>query len=256
MDILIASSRGNYITEKLIKTHPHPENLHIYSESSLKLSDAIVQVPSIMKEINPHRHPTCHVYLIAGLCDVTYRDFDPAYSKNTVYEEVIFNEDQNDAFNRVSSTITELSDKIVSHGGTPCFATIIPSNLEIWNNIRLNQHKTAFLLHHPQYKDMQESMISVINRLNRFIMDTNNSKNMYTPLLADTIITNRGYNVPPRYHWNRMADGVHPGVSLIAKWVKRTVEAMSINRLRHTPTSYNLLADDSFSEIDQYFLNC
>ena len=148
MDLIIASSRGKEMKKRLNKLHPRSSNLKITVKSSLKLQDILDDLDRYMSAVKPHQMDKCHVYLMAGLCDVTYRDHDEEFYPNTPYDEVVFNETPEDAFHRVSQIILELTNRIAEKGATPIVATIVPSGLSSWNEIRLKQRKTAFLLHH------------------------------------------------------------------------------------------------------------
>lgn len=181
--------------------------------------------------INHHHHPsTCHVYFLAGLCDITYRDFDPNYSHNICYDEVSFTDSPDQTIFRLTNEINSISDHIISLGAKPCFATIVPSSLRAWNETRLEQQKTAFLLHHTQYDDMQANLISAISSINKHIIEVNNSNNMATPYIAETVMSNTGPNKPPRIHYKRLTDGVHPSPTLRDKWINKLVHAIKINR--------------------------
>ena len=123
-------------------------------------------------------------------------------------------------------------------GAAPVFCTIIPSSLRAWNNTRLKQHKTAFLIHHNHYEDMQHLMIQTIQDINSYITTYNREHHMKTPRTADTVIRNMGHG-QKRVQYQRLVDGVHapseekkiPGVkTLTEKWALKLTEAMWENK--------------------------
>ena len=247
MDVIICSSRGKKMRRRLRFLHPNSRKLIVYAASGLKLEQIRDWIQAYLKyHIPAHELPKCHVYLLAGICDVTYRDFDRCYRRGVKYDEVIFNESPEQAFSRVSTIITELSDKIAQVGAVPCFSTIVPCSLDTWNTMRLEDHKTAFLLHHPHYASMQANMIKAIDQINRFIVGLNSIHHMNTPLLASTIKTNKGKNRTPRVHYSRLVDGVHPSYDLSDLWADKIVKTMRDNR--YTVTCRQRVASSDSSE--------
>ena len=140
------------------------------------------------------------MYFLAGLCDLTFRDIDDQFWNNEPYEEVIFMESPMEAYARMTTLYESVSESVINNGATPCFSTIPPSNLNIWNEVRLNDHHaTSLLLHFHQYDDMQSNLIKAIEQINKFIVKLNGRNGMSTPFLASTIMD----NVPgaaPRVH--------------------------------------------------------
>ena len=230
MDIILASSRGKDMDVALGKIHKKPEKFRIMAKSGAELSDLVERVPSILRKCkDPSNY---HIYFLAGLCDITYRDHDSCYRVNEPYDEVLFMETPSEATNRVCKIIDSVAEKVLRAGAKPCFATIPPCSLNTWNNIRLNQYKTAFLLHHTHYEDMQSNLITSIIDINKYIVQTNTNNNMITPYLASTIVTNMGQNKPHRIHYSRLADGVHPTDALRDRWAEKLNKAIEDNRSR------------------------
>ena len=194
MDVIFASSRGSTVADKLIKAHLSPENFRIYFESSAKLED-LQHMAYDFLEHNPD--PTnCHIYFVAGLCDITHRIVD--YYKAGRYEEVIYIDSPQDTIHRMTRLIDSISQEILILGAKPCFSTIIPCSLRAWNiDTRLKQGKTTHTLHSHQYEDMQYMLNRVVIEINQHITQTNISNNMATPLLASTILTRRQGAPPP-----------------------------------------------------------
>lgn len=256
MDIIIASSRGNNMKKRLRELHPNPQQLKIFSTPSLKIENIKAKLRSkFLKNLTTEQLASCHVYIIAGICDVTYRDVDKDYAKNTKYEEVIFNESPEEAFHRVTPFIQALANEIADMGATPCFATVVPCSLHDWNHLRLDQGKTAFLQHHEQYSSMQANMIRAIQRINHMITGVNNAFFMFTPLLAGTIMTNISGNRPTRVHYSRLDDGVHPRPWLRNQWVEKIIQAMAINQDRHRHQVHDQSLEDMREELNRSLEN-
>lgn len=212
--------------KKLKELHPNPNNIIIKAISSATYSQLTDIACNIIKENDPSQ---CHVYFLAGLCDITYRDYDPKFNYQK-YEEVIFNESPWVAKSRVLGEVEAASEKILTTGAKPCFATIVPSSLTIWNELRLQQYKTSFLLHHNHYESMQYNLIKSIHSINNSIIEINETINMRTPLIASTIMTNKSKSKLPRIHYSRLTDGVHPCEKTRDKWAEKLVHTILENR--------------------------
>ena len=152
----------------------------------------------------------CHIYFLAGLCDLTYKDYDPRYSKNAKYHEVFFIDSSQSAVLRMTDKIQIISDSILSFGAKPCFSTIVACSLRMWNDTILEQHKTSFLLHQTQYEDVQTNLTTAICNINKYIISLNAQNKMYTPYIGDTLIFHCGPKKAHRVHYNRLQDGIHP----------------------------------------------
>ena len=161
MDAIFTSSRGATMEGDIKDWHPNPSKLYYYARSSAKLEDLRHQAYDFLE--NNDDPTNCHVYFIAGLCDITYRD------RHGNYDEVYYIESPQATVNRMTRLIDSISLDIQVYGAKPCFATIIPCSLDDWNHLRLSQHKTSHLLHYHQYSDTQAF-------LNRTILDINNAK--------------------------------------------------------------------------------
>ena len=243
MDAVLTSSRGHTLKEKIEECHPSPSQLYFYSRSSAKLEELQYNAFDFLEK---HEDPTnCHVYFVAGVCDITYRD------RHGSYDEVYFIESPHDTITRIKNLIDSISLDILAYGAKPCFATIIPSCLEKWNFHRLANHKTSHLLHFHQYSDMQQLLNSTILEINRHIITTNKANLMETPLLASTIITQRQLS-PGRFHFSRLADGVHPTKDLSEQWVARLKKSMANNRYFCTPdlSAWDEIPDRVYKEKD------
>ena len=226
MDALFASSRGLKIEDQIALWHPNPSKLFFYARSGAKLEELQQNAYTFLYN---HEDPTnCHVYFIAGLCDITYMD------RHGGYEEVIYIESPQDTVTRIKNLIDSISENVLVYGAKPCFSTIIPSSLNDWNFLRLSQNKTTHLLHFHQYNDMQYLLNRTILEINDHIEATNYSNQMKTPKLANTVITQRRMS-QTRFHLSRLADGVHPSDELAEQWATWVKKSIANNRYFCTP---------------------
>ena len=227
MDIILSSSRGADVLEALKENHPNPGRLHFEIESGGQIENLAALVPSILKKYGETGDQGYHVYFVAGLCDVTVKDQDWDHGR---YEEVIFTEPWFDAVNRVTRSIYSAIESVREFNVTPVFCTIPPCSFRVWNFKRLQQRKTSHLIHFNYYEDMQYSLISAIQDINRNILHINDANGVTTPYLASTVMENLGPNQRPRVHYNRFRDGVHAKKGLKEKWAKKLITAMAANR--------------------------
>ena len=140
-------------------------------------------------------------------------------------------ENPDTSYNRLSLLYSSISTQISSSVAKPCFCTIAPMHIAEWNHLRLNQHKTSFLLHYHQYEDMQINIINAICLINRFIISLNISNQMFTPKIADDIITKKGSKRPTyRVQYNLLDDGCHPLPPINTSWAKALLHAVEKNR--------------------------
>ena len=242
MDAIFCSSRGGGLSEPLLELHPYPSTVYLYSKGGGTLERLQHEAYSFLD--NTLEPTNCHIYFVAGLCDVTYKDTDCEWGG--YYEEVFYCESPWETVQRLGKLIDQISAHTLFYGAKPCFSTIIPCHLKTWNNIRLNQGKTNFLLHSNQYDHMQELLNQAIFEINRYIISTNESNNMATPFLAKTVVEHRGTK-KPRVFYNRLPDGVHAPKPeycpilkkwrspLKEKWAGRLFHAIKINRKLQNP---------------------
>ena len=181
-----------------------------------------------VSDLQGHHDPeSCVVYIVGGLPSVTYRDVDRRWSHGVSYEEVVFNEVEDDAVDRVCGMINNIDQQIRHMGATPCFSTIVPMSLRIWNETRLAQGRTHMLLHAQQYDDMQYFMMNSIKRINSHIVNTNVSNQVATPHMFDVVSTyEHGVS---RVHFDRFEDGVHLKTQYSEKCAKKLKKVMRHN---------------------------
>lgn len=239
MDVILASSRGKgYLQQQLKKHHPYPRNLLVQARGGAKLENLEREAVDILRTSkDPSNY---HVYFLAGLCDITYMDryidHRDRRGRPHFYEEVSFVEDNSHAILRVTHIINSISSTIKSLGAKPCFITIPPCSIENWNLHRLNTGRTTHLIHHTQYQDMQNNLITVIQEINRTIVSTNNYNGMTTPFLAATIIKGSQPGNLNRIHYDRLVDGTHATTSTNDKWAKIILKTIKKNRHSEPPT--------------------
>ena len=238
VDVLVGSSRAKSVETQLAKTHPDPSNLIIHAKSSAKLYDLSGKAINIIqsKHLDPYTTDV-KVYFLAGYCDLT----EMLMGAN--YEEVVFLEDVEHAVQRVIYNIDQASSYITSFNFSPVFSTIPPGNLDIWNNTRFLQRKTNFLNYSSRYQEMNKNIIQAIVQINKHILAKNIQNSVSTPYVASTIMDNHpgfdrhGNRYPPRVHYSRLVDGVHPTEKLSNNWARALLKAMKKNRglLPHKP---------------------
>ena len=59
---------------------------------------------------------------------------------------------------KMSQSIDVISQDISYMGAKPCFATIVPMSIRKWNETRLEQGFTDYLLHQAHYEEMQRNL--------------------------------------------------------------------------------------------------
>ena len=243
VDLSYSSSRGRLIDSRLRTSHPDPSCLMTFFKSSAGL-DSLAS--TALRDIGRLRldPESCRVYFVAGYCDISerlldcYHDLRPSYGTVTYgrYEEVIFREERNACINRMCQLIWHVSERIKSVGAKPCFSTIPPASLRVWNRKRLGQGKTESLKYENQYEYMNREMVRALQKINGFIVKTNSQNNMSTPHIAAQVMVNQpGYDQNgeksfPLVHYGRFTDGVHPSPGLADKWAKQLLRAMKSNR--------------------------
>ena len=211
--------------------------LHVHKGSTLAfLTHTALRHIHKLKREPQHRDTDIHVYFMAGICDITYKDELPhrrdwdAYTKKHHYEETIFMESPHEASTRIKTQLLNAAHQISSAGATPCFCTIPPCSISTWNHERLKQRKTTHLIHFRHYDDMQVNLQKAILDINRYIITLNIAHNMITPKIAVNIVKKPGAKRSHRYFYERLADGVHPEPDTLQEWAQTLTETMELNR--------------------------
>ena len=236
MDLIFGSSRGHNLSELLHASHPSPESVAIYAASSAKLKELLQEA---IDQLDRADDPTnCHIYFVAGLCDITRRDEDAWDPACGAYQEITMPEGSDECARRMCELIDFISIRILYRGAKPCFSTIPPSSLEKYNLMRLKKRKTSYLLHSLEYADMQDNLMRAILHVNNHISKVNGENGMATPDLAGSVVETRAGKAP-RAHFKRLYDGVHPTDKTRRKWAKRLQKAISINRRYKNPVNFD-----------------
>ena len=237
----MASSRGKGLKPLIQELHPNPDKLVV----TWTPGGSLERIQDYgYKHVMDSDDPTnCHVYYFAGLCDITYFDRDPEYNEHERYEEVLIKDSTTDIVNRVTETIDNISRHTLFLAAKPVFCPILTCSIKDWNITRCDQNRTSFLLHHNSYEDMQFTLNQSIRQLNSYIVETNLRNDAITPFLENTIMT-RSSLAPPRIHYDRFTDGVHPREKLRKKWDTRLFNAMKANQV--VPTNRAKLIQDEF----------
>ena len=123
----------------------------------------------------------------------------------------------------------------------PVFSTIVPFNINMWNNHRLNIGATKELRYTSYYTDMQYFLNSTIIHTNEHICKLNQDNDVITPNLAKFHISSRGTKQGYRYNYKGMDDGCHPnsldcdlGKGVVQNWVNEILKAQKDNRHKHS----------------------
>lgn len=230
MNILLCTSRGRSLNEVIPRNTENIYNMVRYfpGASTNKLAieaNRILRDPRIKKI-------TTHFYIIAGLPDLTVRKVN----KRTHYEEVIFEEDPEDAADRIIRLLYSLCDSINSQGPIPILCPVIPSDIEKWNNTRLHQKKTRYLLHGHKYKKMQDNLQLAITLINKQIISYNENNSLKTPFIHRPIIKHITSKTKFRFTFINFPDGVHPNHILTQKWADKLKTAFIANRKVPVPS--------------------
>ena len=216
-----ATSRGRPLQTTILNDVPLSS---MYCRGGAKYPHLLQEA---LSDLSSHHDPeSCVVYFIGGLPSVTQKDEDSNWG-GMRYEEVVFVEQEDAAVKRVCDLIDQMDQAVRNKGATPCFSTIIPMSIRVWNETRLAQGRTSMLLHSHQYEDMQHFLISTIRRVNAHIVDINVINQVATPHLYDTVATfEKG---SPRIHYSRFADGVHLKQEITNKCARKIKNAMAFN---------------------------
>ena len=216
-----ASSRGRPLQTTIHNDVPFS---NMYCRGGAKYPHLLQEA---LTDLSSHHDPeSCMVYFIGGLPSVTQKDEDNNWAGGR-YEEVVFVEQEDDAVARVCNLINEMDLEVRNRGATPCFSTIIPMSLRVWNETRLAQGRTNMLLHTHQYEDMQHFLQNTIRRVNAHIVNINVINQVATPHLFDTVATFE--HGSPRIHFSRFTDGVHLRQEIADKCARKLKNAMAFN---------------------------
>jgi lysophospholipase L1-like esterase len=164
-----------------------------------------------------------HIYISAGICDITKR------LKGKGYEEVIVNLNEIESTKcKIIRSLNDIQKFTLNEGATPIFTTIYPMSLHDWNNNRLCQRKTTNLQHVELYPKMQTKMEEMIREVNTHIININVNIGVATPLIHKHLVHNRGKG-NSSYKFNMLNDGCHPNQTLKIKIANSIAVAIKKN---------------------------
>ena len=165
-----------------------------------------------------------HIYISAGLCDLTTR------LKTRHYEEIIFETVKCDEIKlQTKASLQHIHQFAIKEDVIPIFTTIYPMSLNDWNMNRLHQNKTSYLNYQDDYISMQNSLQALIEDLNKFIVQLNLSIGMTTPLIHKHLVHYRGKG-NTTYKLNLLIDGCHPCPTLMSNIANSISQAIKKNR--------------------------
>lgn len=225
MNIIVATSRGRGLAELEKKRDDVVLSVHPGAKLTRLEQEAISLLQNLASSC-----PKPKVYFVAGLPDVTQKVKRHFYlrGKRQYYEEVILPKiDTNQIITDVTTRLYSVADNILKLNATPIFSTICPMSIATWNNVRLSQHKTAYLSSFHDYPEMQSKQETVIAELNRIIHTLNRSINVHTPRLCNTVMYRRKGHLRCRY--GKLSDGVHASKKLSDTWIDIIDNILNLN---------------------------
>lgn len=234
MDLIMCTSRGKNLESFMNHHHDNPLiSTRFIVRSGSPILNLAKEATHIINH-SPIPNSQIHVYFIAGLIEITEKITD------THYQEIIFNDSY---FHTESTTIPifqQCADIITTTNARPCFATITPMHIETWNNIRLQQNHTSYLLHHNQYESMQYNLNKATAAVNQRITELNIANNMQTPRLAQHCFYKpQSRKLFPKFRHHLLPDGIHLSNDLKEKWTETLALTISVNRIMSSPHIIN-----------------
>ena len=168
-----------------------------------------------------------HIYISAGLCDLTKKLKEPNY------EEVIFDfVHEMDIRSSFLNSLETIRLFTLKEGAIPVFTTIYPMSLADWNQHRLLKNKTSHLSYSNEYPLMQSKLEESVRYVNEEIIASNVKTGVATPLIHKHLIHNRGQG-KFAFKYNFLSDGCHPTQVLQQKVAVSLRQAITKNRASH-----------------------
>jgi hypothetical protein len=166
-----------------------------------------------------------HFYIVAGLCNVTTKVTD----RRNNYSEIIFSGHTSTVLENAKFQILNLQKYILDQSSTPIFSTIVPSHIETQNSKCFDKNKTRYLLHSHEYHQMQDNEMSVIKKLNQFILTLNKELGLTTPFLHRSVMHN-SHQHQQYFQFRKLPDGCHASLKINNIWAKEITHAIALNR--------------------------
>ena len=233
MNIVVCSSRG-----KCLLPLNEREDTRVIVHGGGKIPKLTREATKILKDYKHFSGPK-FVYFVAGLPDITTKASRHFWMKGHrhTYEEVSFQGSIEGNAQRVINIIRASSQAILAENAIPVYCTIIPCDIEIWNHIRLSQHRTSHLTHFHQYESMQESLLKSIRSINQFILHHNSQNQVATPKITLRVFYKRKSSW--RFRSGRLTDGVHPDSRIEKSIRKKIIKILDTNLTRYSPKEQN-----------------
>ena len=222
MNSLVGDSRTkNFKIDPLVK---HLNDNWSKPGAGILAMEKLIRKSVIMHHGEDQFDGKLHIYISAGICDVTTRILDKDY------EETIFDVTKSNAIKeKILKALDQIQRFTLSEDAMPIFTTIYPLSLKDWNNTRLRQNKTKTLRHSDKYDEMQQHLESLIEEINKKIVQLNVKIGMATPLIHKFLLHNRGKGkFAAKY--NLLVDGCHPSPTLKQKIANSIKISISKNR--------------------------
>ena len=136
MNVILSTSRGKAIEPFFGSIAKEHKLKYIFSvHCGAKLAYLNSHINNFLSNRTETENKETTVYVIAGLPDITTMIRD----KRNSYEEVILQGDPEEIKERVIRELYRTSDIIQSYQSKAVFATIVPSNIEKWNTVKLSK---------------------------------------------------------------------------------------------------------------------
>ena len=220
MNALIGDSRVKYL--KLEYLNELSDNWSIPGAGVSKMEDLIQDC--IIMHHGEDYNGKMHIYISAGLCDVTTK------LKARNYEEIIFETNRcEELVAQTKTSLQHIHQMALKEDVIPIFTTIYPMSLKDWNITRLHQNKTSFLSYQNDYINMQNHLEASIEELNKFIVQLNVTIGMSTPLIHKHLVHYRSKG-NTTYKFNLLIDGCHPSPTLKTNIANSIAQAIKKNR--------------------------
>lgn len=209
------SSRGRTLEGKLFCQH-------LYVKPGANLRQLCDKAYDDLKDIDGNKI----VYFIAGIPDIC------SVRRANRYQEscLEIRDSKGEKINHMQifkTNIRMIEEKLSSIDCKIVMATITTMSFVVWNNIRLQQGKTSYLLLDTHYDNMQEMLNEILNKINSYITEYNTGNGFVTPFLHTPV---HKYNKGRiRYVYSKLIDGVHPGIELRDVWIRRLNSVFGCN---------------------------
>ena len=213
-----SSSRGRCLTEM--------ECAGVYVKPGGKL----LELYNVAKNYLQNCEGTRIVYFVCGIPDICtlFREKRLCYEESCLQLSEVINEDS--VVNDFIQKLHEVDNGLKSIGCKTVFCTICTMNFDNWNHHRLSARGTSYLKFESEYSMMQDSLNSILNRLNQFITELNISNGVCTPFLHSYV--HQRCNGKVRYKYGKLIDGLHPSVELGRQWATHLHKVINDNELK------------------------